>query len=106
MISMSMQPDLLILKLIEKLSDSNPITRRNAAGALRLQGARAVVALPAISALLTDQDSRVRNEAERAVAHLRLGRAGDHVGGARAGLREAGLGVVKQDVAVVAYRHG
>jgi hypothetical protein len=73
MVSMSAQPDLLILKLIEKLGDSNPITRRNAAGALRLQGARAVMALPAISALLTDQDSRVRNEAERAVAHLRLG---------------------------------
>jgi HEAT repeat protein len=73
MISMTVQPDLLVLKLMEKLKDANPITRRNAAGALRLQGARAVPALPAITALLTDQDSRVRNEAERAVAHLRLG---------------------------------
>ena len=66
------QPDLLILKLIEKLRDTDPITRRNAAGALRLQGARAVAAIPAISSLLTDQDLRVRNEAERAVDHLRL----------------------------------
>jgi HEAT repeat protein len=66
------QPDLLILKLIEKLGDADPITRRNAAGALRLQGARAAAAIPAISALLTDQDPRVRTEAERAVDHLRL----------------------------------
>ncbi len=66
------QPDLLILKLIEKLSDADPITRRNATGALRLQGLRAVTAIPAISALLTDQDPRVRREAERAIDHLRL----------------------------------
>jgi hypothetical protein len=66
------QPDLLVLKLIEKLSDTDPIIRRNAAGALRLQGARAVGAIPAISVLLSDQDLRVRNEAERAVDHLRL----------------------------------
>lgn len=66
------KPDLLILKLIEKLGDDDPIIRRNAAGALRLQGARAVAAIPAISELLSDLDSRVRNEAERAVDHLRL----------------------------------
>jgi hypothetical protein len=63
---------LLISKLIEKLRDANPITRRNAAGALRLQGARAVPAMSAIAALLTDQDQRVRTEAERALDHLRL----------------------------------
>jgi HEAT repeat protein len=66
------QPDLLILKLIEKLSDADPITRRNAAGALRLQGPRAVAAIPAISALLTDSDPRVRREAERAIDQLKL----------------------------------
>jgi hypothetical protein len=66
------QPDLLILKLIQKLSDADPVIRRNAAGALRLQGPRAAVAIPALSALLTDQDSRVRDEAERAIDHLRL----------------------------------
>ncbi|MEN6449534.1 MAG: HEAT repeat domain-containing protein [Thermoguttaceae bacterium] len=69
---MDRQPDLLILKLIEKLHDTNPITRRNAAGALRLQGVKAVAAIPAITSLLDDQDPRVRNEAERAVDHLRL----------------------------------
>jgi HEAT repeat protein len=68
----SRQPDLLILKLIEKLHDADPITRRNAAGALRLQGFRAVAAIPAISTLLSDQDPRVRCEAERAIDHLRL----------------------------------
>jgi hypothetical protein len=68
-------PDLLILKLMEKLGDSDPITRRNATGALCLQGARARAAIPAISALLADQDPRVRNEAERTLDHLRLGAA-------------------------------
>jgi hypothetical protein len=65
------QPDLLILKLIEKLGDRDPITRRNATGALRLQGVRAVLAIPAISALLDDDDPRVRREAERAIDDLR-----------------------------------
>jgi hypothetical protein len=39
---MSKQPDLLILKLIQKLDDADPVIRRNAAGALRMQGSRAV----------------------------------------------------------------
>ncbi len=67
-----MQPDLLILKLIEKLHDADPVVRRNAAGALRLQGVRAVAAITALSDLLSDADIRVRNEAERAIDHLRL----------------------------------
>lgn len=69
------QPDLLILKLIEKLDDADPLIRRNAAGALRLQGLRAMEAIPALSILLNDQDPRVRNEAERALDHLRLSAA-------------------------------
>jgi HEAT repeat protein len=69
---MSSQHDLLISKLIQKLSDADPIIRRNAAGALRLQGSRAISALPALTVLLNDQDSRVRDEAERAIDHLRL----------------------------------
>jgi hypothetical protein len=69
---MPKQPDLLILKLMEKLADVDPLIRRNAAGALRLQGSRAVAAIPALSALLADQDVRVRNEVERALDHLRL----------------------------------
>lgn len=67
----SRQPDLLILKLMQKLSDADPLIRRNAAGALRLLGARAVMALAALAALLADQDVRVRNEAERAIDHLK-----------------------------------
>ena len=70
--SMPKRPDLLILKLVEKLGDANPITRRNAAGALRLQGSRAVDAISALSTLLEDEDIRVRREAERAIDHLRL----------------------------------
>jgi HEAT repeat protein len=69
------QPDLLILKLIEKLDDADPLIRRNAAGALRLQGLRAVDAIPALLGLLADEDPRVRNEAERALDHLRLNAA-------------------------------
>lgn len=66
------QPDLLILKLVEKLRDADPINRRNAAGALRLQGLRALAAIPAIATLLTDQDPRVRREAERTLDSLRM----------------------------------
>lgn len=75
MVSASSQPDLLILKLIQKLTDSDPLTRRNAAGALRLQGSRAVAAIPALCVLLSDQDVRVRTEAERAIDHLKLAAA-------------------------------
>ena len=70
--NMLTQYDLLISKLMQKLDDSDPVVRRNAAGALRLQGVRAVGAIPSLVALLTDQDSRVRTEAERAIDHLRL----------------------------------
>ena len=72
---MSEQPDRLIRKLVEKLSDPDPITRRNAAGALRLHGSRAVAAIPALARLLNDGDPRVREEAERALIRLRAAAA-------------------------------
>ena len=72
---MSQQPDRLIRKLIDKLSDQDPLTRRNAAGALRLHGSRAVAAIPALVRLLDDEDSRVREEAERALTRLRTAAA-------------------------------
>jgi HEAT repeat protein len=68
---METRRDRLIWKLIEKLSDENPMVRRNAAGALRLHGSRAVDAMPALARLLSDADPRVRNEAERALDRLR-----------------------------------
>jgi HEAT repeat protein len=74
-LKMAAQPDLLILKLMQKLGDANPLVRRNAAGALRLQGFRAKAAIPALSILLKDQDPRVRAEAERAIDHLKLAAA-------------------------------
>jgi HEAT repeat protein len=61
---------LLIRKLIEKLGDKDPLVRRNAAGALRMQGLKAATAVPAISHLLNDEDPRVRREAEQAVEQL------------------------------------
>ena len=67
---MPARQDLLIWKLIEKLEDKDPLIRRNAAGALRLHGARAVPAVPALKVLLEDTDFRVRTEAERALDHL------------------------------------
>jgi len=72
---MSHQPDRLIRKLIDKLTDQDPITRRNAAGALRLHGSRAVAAIPALARLLDDEDARVREEAERALTRLRTAAA-------------------------------
>jgi len=72
---MSTLRDPLIRKLVEKLSDPDAITRRNAAGALRLHGARAVGAIPALTPLLEDNDPRVRNEAERALEQLRTAAA-------------------------------
>jgi HEAT repeat protein len=69
---MSPPPDLMIRKLIEKLADHDPRTRRSAAGALGLNGVRARPAIPALSALLGDDDARVRREAERVLDHLRL----------------------------------
>jgi HEAT repeat protein len=61
---------LLIRKLVEKLGDKDPRVRRNATGALRMQGARAVGAVPAITRLLNDEDPRVRREAEQAIEQL------------------------------------
>lgn len=69
------QQDRLICKLIEKLHDADPLTRRNAAGALRLHGSRAIDALSSLEALLDDNDHRVRVEAERAVDRLRIAAA-------------------------------
>ncbi|HBO44180.1 MAG TPA: hypothetical protein DD670_09655 [Planctomycetaceae bacterium] len=64
------QGDLLIDKLIERLDYADPITRRNAAGALRLHGERARPALPALEKLLNDPIPMVRNEARRAIDRL------------------------------------
>ena len=69
---LSAQPDLLIRKLIEKLRDSDRRTRRNAAGALGMQGARALEAIPELSALLSDSDPEVRATAQRTLDHLRF----------------------------------
>jgi len=65
------QLDLLIQKLIAKLKDEDPVIRRNAAGALRLHGARASVAIPELAKLLKDDDPKVRGEALRALERLR-----------------------------------
>ena len=71
---MRVERDLLIERLIERLQDENPIDRRNAAGALRLHGERAISALPALQRLLDDPSPMVRAEAQRAVERL-AGRA-------------------------------
>ena len=72
---MSERPDPLIRKLIARLKDEDPLTRRNAAGALRFHGPRAMAAIPALSKLLTDDDPRVRSEARRALQRLRVAAA-------------------------------
>jgi HEAT repeat protein len=67
--------DPLIRKLIERLHHDDPLTRRNAAAALRLHGRRAVAAIPELTRLLADQDFRVRSEASRALDRLRAAAA-------------------------------
>ena len=62
--------DLLIMKLIERLTYDDPVTRRNAAGALRLHGDRAIAAIPALQRLLDDDNKFVRQEARRALDRL------------------------------------
>jgi len=69
--NMTKQNDRLIRSLIDKLGDHDPVARRNAAGALRLHGARAVAAIPALTALLDDEDFRVRDEVQRALDRLK-----------------------------------
>ena len=68
--TMPSQSDPLIQKLIDQLRHPEAITRRNAAGALRLHGRRAVIAIPKIEPLLNDRDARVRQEADHALRRL------------------------------------
>ena len=65
------QPDPLITTLVQRLHDADPVARRNAAGALRLHGERAVSAISELSRLLADEDAKVRVEAQRALDRLR-----------------------------------
>ena len=69
------QPDPLILKLIARLKDADPVARRNAAGALRLHGSRATAAIPELARLLSDEDPAVQAEAQRALSRLRTAAA-------------------------------
>ena len=63
--------DLLIAKLVRQLHDDDPVARRNAAGALRLHGERAVCAIAELNGLLVDEDAKVRAEAQKALERLR-----------------------------------
>ena len=65
------QSDSLIVKLVRQLHDDDPVARRNAAGALRLHGERAVCAISELSGLLVDEDAKVRAEARKALDRLR-----------------------------------
>lgn len=62
--------DPLIERLLYRLDEPDPTVRRNALGALRLNGERAAPAIPAISRLLEDTDPHVRGEAQRALRRL------------------------------------
>ena len=65
------QPDPLIDKLVQRLHNADPVVRQNAAGALRLHGERAVDAIPDLSGLLSDENDKVRAEAQKALSRLR-----------------------------------
>ncbi|MHB8897295.1 MAG: HEAT repeat domain-containing protein [Thermoguttaceae bacterium] len=68
---MSMPVDGIISGLINRLHDADPAVRRNAAGCLRLHGARASCAVHELAQLLEDEDVGVRVEARRALSRLR-----------------------------------
>jgi hypothetical protein len=63
--------DAVIQRLVLLLRSGDPATRRNAAGALRLNGARALPALSELTHLLDDDDPLVQHEARRAIERLR-----------------------------------
>jgi HEAT repeat protein len=65
------RPDNLIDRLVQRLRDADPVVRRNAAGALRLHGERAVDAISELSGLLSDENDKVRAEAQKALYRLR-----------------------------------
>jgi len=65
------QLDSLIAKLVCQLHDDDPVARRNAAGALRLHGERAVCTISELNELLADEDAKVRAEAQKALDRLR-----------------------------------
>ena len=65
------RPDPLIDKLLRRLHDADPVVRQNAAGALRLHGRRAVIAISDLGRLLSDENDKVRAEAQRALDQLR-----------------------------------
>lgn len=67
--------DPLIQKLIARLRDADPVTRRNAVGALRLHGSRATPAIPELVSLLSDADPAVQAEVQRALSRLRTAAA-------------------------------
>ena len=64
-------PDPLIDKLLRRLHDADPVVRQNAAGALRLHGERAADAISQLGGLLSDENDKVRTEAQRALNRLR-----------------------------------
>jgi HEAT repeat protein len=68
--TVSDQLDPLIQKLVDRLNADDPVTRRNAAGSLRLHGERAVGAIPELVKRLADEDPEVRNEVRRALDRL------------------------------------
>lgn len=64
--------DVVIERLVLLLNSNDPTTRRNAVGALRLNGARALSALPELTRLLDhDDDPLVKQEVDRAIKRLR-----------------------------------
>ena len=63
--------DPLITRLICALGAANRMTRKNAAGALRLHGPRAVAAIPSLRRLLANEpDPQVQAEIRRALVRL------------------------------------
>lgn len=70
---MRIAPEQTVPALISSLADPRPITKMSAALALRQFGPDAQSALPALSNLVHDSDSQVRDGARQAIAAIRSG---------------------------------
>lgn len=63
--------DPIMQRILQRLHDPDPVARRNAVAALRLNGARSAAIVSALTPLLEDGDQRVRCEARRTLDLLR-----------------------------------
>ncbi len=63
--------DNVMQRILDRLQDPDPVARRNAVAALRLNAACSAATLSALMPLLNDRDPRVRAEVRRTLDLMR-----------------------------------